>query len=642
MSQGGVCAGAVPKQAASLWPAALIAAAVAYVYGQGVFFDFINLDDPDYFLNRPELHSGLTFSGLAWAFTESVRVTGFYFPLTWTAIMAGISLFGLDPGWFHYVSLCLHAVASILVYRLAGLALGRVWPAFCVGLVFAMHPTRVESVLWAVELKDLLCAVFSLSALLAHCRFGDLGRGKWLSLILFGCALASKPAAVVVPVFMVLLDYWPLGRIGAGGGLMASLWRKGPHILLALGWSWFTLWGVRSFGALSTTAELSPLTRFAHAPIAYWAYLRQTFLPDDGSMFRPHPGPPETALALLALAGLGALLGAVVWMRRSRPQTVVGFLWFLVGLFPVIGVAQSGGQSWADRFLYLPQIGIWLAKAPLVSSAASVPAARRAERLFCLAALALAGFYTFRTLDYAPKWRDSITLYEHSMRVGGESSLLLNNIGVLYFRSGRETEALDAFLKAESLGGPTLANSRNLAACLWSLGRTAEARDAYLRVLRLAPCDGQALFMASEAASILDRKGEAQGLLLRALACKETDHQAMFGLGRLAYTAGLPDKAKEWYEKSKSVAPLDGRPWFGLGLVHRDRGDYADALAAFEKAGTLRVNPQEALFEAAKAAQRLGDREKATNYGLKAFASAPADARIREFIETLRSSDPAR
>ena len=375
------------------WPPRLLvwaalALAVLAVYAPVRSFPFVVYDDKAYVSENPAVLGGLSREGVIWAFTHSEQ--GNYVPLTWLSHMLDVELFGLDAGRHHTVNALLHLLTALLLFEALRRMTGAPAPSAFVALLFAVHPTHVESVAWVAERRDTLSAFFWMLTLLAYAGYAGPGRRRGLRyaavLAAFGLGLLAKPMLVTLPFVLLLLDFWPLRRASEGIGRLVL--EKVPLLALAGLTSAAAVWTQGAVGAMATLEQLPLAARVANALLSYAAYLGKTLWPVDLAVFYPYALEMPLAKTAAALGLLVALSAAALLQWRSRPYLAVGWLWYLGTLLPVIGIVQIGSQSMADRYTYLPTIGIAIAIAWGAADLASGrPRARRA--LAAAAALAL-------------------------------------------------------------------------------------------------------------------------------------------------------------------------------------------------------------------------------------------------------------
>ncbi|MAB80544.1 MAG: hypothetical protein CMJ89_14420 [Planctomycetes bacterium] len=463
------------------------------IYGRTCWFDFVNYDDPEYVTQNAVVLDGWTREGVRWAFTETR--TGNWIPLTWLSHMLDIELFGLRAGAHHLVNALLHTLNTLLLFFALKALTRRSGPSLAVAVLFCLHPQRVESVAWISERKDLLAGAFFFGSLWFYAGFArhkSLPRLLFLALLMT-LGLLSKSMLVTLPCVFVLLDAWPLGRFGspaqgARPGWVLSLREKGLFFAVAVAFAFRTFFAQENEGAVSTLEGLSLLQRLANSGLAYFAYLEKTFWPFDLAVFYPHPvflnENPLTALYLPGFAALFSIAAVTVLAcRRFRrfPPLCVGWLWFVAMLVPVIGWVQVGEQAFADRYAYLPLIGIYIA---LVFQADLFLAAHPHRVRLASAALGvIAAALVLRTWDQTAHWRNSQTLFRHALAVTTDNYVAHNNFGLTLLEEGRIKEAGSHFERATELYPGYLQATYNLGLTLQHRRRFDEAIAAYRRVL---------------------------------------------------------------------------------------------------------------------------------------------------------------
>jgi tetratricopeptide (TPR) repeat protein len=426
----------------------LLAALVFGAFGGALGNGFVWFDDHGYVYENPAVTAGLTKAGLRWAFTTTHMYN--WHPLTWLAHMADVELYGLEPAGHHLSSLLLHAANAMLLFFFLRRATDSGPAALAAAALWAVHPLRAESVVWISERKDVLAALFGLLALLAYVR--PAGRGRMLgTAVAFAASLLAKPAWVTLPCLLLLLDAWPLGRWPRTPAWKLVL-EKAPLWLLAAGSCAMTMAAQSAGGAVKSFAALPVGARLVNAAIAAVQYLRALVWPVDLAAFYPYPagGASAAAVAGAAVLLLALTALAVVYARRA-PWGLVGWLWFLGALVPMIGLVQVGGQAWADRYSYLPHIGLALALAggwvgtPLrgVRSNGQTDASERRPYLAIWPILAglLVAVLVWLAHAQTAIWRDTETLFRHALAVTRDNWLIHFNLANRYQLDGRRAEA---------------------------------------------------------------------------------------------------------------------------------------------------------------------------------------------------------
>jgi hypothetical protein len=463
--------------------------------------DFVNYDDDTYVTANPHLDGSGTSEFVRWAFTTFTAAN--WHPLTWLSHALDVALFGRDPRGHHFVGLLLHAANAVLLLLLLRSMTGALWPSAFVAGVFGVHPLHVESVAWVAERKDLLAALFLWLALLAYRR--HLARRSapryLLVLLLHALGLAAKPMLVTVPVVLLLLDAWPLGRLrtrtsseSAGGPRESAarvLAEKLPFLALSLASVVVTFAAQARGGALKSLDEYPLPLRAGNATVSVVRYLALALWPSDLAVFYPHPGATLGAATVLAAAALVAAI-TVLALRaaRRRPHLAAGWFWFLVTLSPVLGVVQVGAQAMADRYTYVPLTGVTIAAA--WGAAALTRRHRRARALTGVAGAAILVLLGMGARRQAGTWNSSVTLFEHALAVTRDNYVAHDNLAIALSLQGRTREALLHALQAQRLH-PDREPRR-----LVELGRAllgqrlyAEAEEVLGVAARLRPADVQ-------------------------------------------------------------------------------------------------------------------------------------------------------
>jgi len=447
---------------------------------------FVHFDDPDYVTANPIVQQGITQGGVAWAFTTAHA--GNWFPLTWLSHMLDVALFGLDPRGHHATSVVLHALSAVLLFDLLRRGTGSSWRSALAAALFAWHPLRVESVAWVAERKDVLSvalALLSMRAWVLHTTRG--GRGSYAaSFGWFALGLLAKPMLVTLPFLLVVLEVWPLRRIRlvpvaeALREVARSLAGKLPFLALSIAASAVTLLVQR--GA-ATSLEVLPLSsRLANAILSTVVYLRQFVWPVDLAAIYPHPGSIPGPLLIAALALLLAVTALAVARARRDPSLLAGWCWFLGSLVPVIGLVQVGAQAHADRYTYLPSIGLCWAVAWALPDAS--PLARRASAVLAAAACIALAVTTTRQV---PVWQDGVRLFAHAAAVVPDNTPALLHLGNAWAAADRLPEAADAYREALAIDPTSAEANHHLGLVLARQRRDAEASRHFEAAIRLDP-----------------------------------------------------------------------------------------------------------------------------------------------------------
>jgi Flp pilus assembly protein TadD len=415
-----------------------LTAIVWTVFGQALRYDFVNFDDDRYVYENEHITAGVTVEGLRWFLTHSHA--NLWHPLTTLSHMVDCQIYGVKPAGHHFTNFLLHNVAAVLLFLLLGNMTGSLWRSAFVAAIFAVHPMRVESVAWIAERKDVLSGVFfilTLAAYLRYVRGPSVGRYITMSIFL-ACGLMSKATFVTVPLVLLLLDYWPLARMNERSAGPLLLLEKIPLFLLSGVAALITVFAQTV--TMATLDQLPLLPRLKNAVVSLVLYLRQTFWPTDLAVFYPHP---HDQLNIWLVSICAALLVAItlfaIFVRQKHPYLLVGWFWFLILVAPVTGIFQAGLQARADRFTYLPHIGISIA---IAWSCADLTQQWRNRQLILAAAatfiIAACAVLAFKQTRY---WRDSVTLWRHAVAATSENQTARQNLAAALWTIGKTDEA---------------------------------------------------------------------------------------------------------------------------------------------------------------------------------------------------------
>ncbi len=569
-----------------------LVALVALLYVPTARYDFV-FDDIAIVVENPHVTAGLTREGVGWAFTDT-DVN--WHPLTWISHMLDTTLFGPGPGGRHLTNVAFHAVNSALLLRVLHAMTGAFWPAAVVAALFAVHPLRVESVAWISERKDVLAVFFWLLTMLAYVAYARRPVvGRYLVVVaLFALGLMAKATLVTLPVALLLLDVWPLGRWSDRRSARRLLAEKVPLLFLSAAVSAATVLAQHQGGAAQSVAMLPLVPRVENALVAYVTYLGMAIWPTRLACFYPHPAigavAASSALPGAAIGAALALIGismCVFGVARRRPYVAVGWLWYLITLLPNIGLVQVGQQAMADRFTHIPLLGIFVLVVWAVRDlVAERPGARRAVAVGT--AVVLCG-YAAVTWFQVRTWRDSETLYRHALRVTVDNHLAHQNLGNAFLRKGKVAEAklhLEAAVRIQ----PTIANAQNnLGAALLQEGDYRAATAHFAAALRIDPSLagahnnlGIALFDQGQFRAAADH-------FARAIEVQPDYAEAHNGLGNALLRQGRRREAAAAYAEALRLRPRYADPYSGLGVMFFEEGDLPQAAAHFERA--LEVDP---------------------------------------------------
>ncbi len=553
---------------------AVLLAAVLAVFGQAREFGFAALDDPAYVKENRFVRDGITGEGIAWAFTTFEQ--GNWHPLTWVSLMVDAELGGADASAFHRTNVLLHALSSILLFLVLDAMTGLAWRSAFVAALFALHPLRAESVVWIAERKDVLGALCFVATLAAYARYAARPSRPRFALVAACLALGllAKPMLVTVPFVLLLLDIWPLRRIDLAspierirGEAPRLLREKVPLLLLVAASSFVTVVAQDRGGALRTFERYPLRERAANAAVSYVAYVRRTLWPADLAVYYPHPQGSLPATQVAASALLLALVTAgVVLVARRRPYATVGWLWYVGTLVPVIGIVQVGGQASADRYTYIPHIGLFLAIAWGVPDLVGrlLPAGRPERRaLLAVPAVAAVSLLAWRAHAQVAYWRSNVTLFQRALEVTRENALAHDCLGNALFRDGKLEEAAAQYREALRINPQYGDAHGNLGATLMNQGKLADAESHLREAVRIDPRHARSHL--NLALILLERKAldESAAHLREAVRFKPDLEVAWRTLGAVEAQRGRTDDARLALSKALELDPADreAREW---------------------------------------------------------------------------------
>ncbi len=607
--QKGIAAGAC---------AVLVLACIA-IYGQTLSHEFINLDDDLYVTDNPHVQSGLGWANAGWAFTTERAM--YMHPLTWVSHMLDCSLYGLHPWGHHLTNLLFHAAASVLLFLALRLLTGRLWPSAAVAALFAVHPLHVESVAWVSERKDVLSAFFWMLALGAYGLYVRRGGAvRYAAVVVaFVLGLMSKPMVVTLPFVLLLLDYWPVNRVDRAAPLSVMARRtawlaleKTPLFLITVLSCVSTLVMQVRGNNLSFGENVPFAARGANAVVVYVLYLVKTVWPSGLALFYPHP----LARPLWQVAGATVALAAITLFclrhARRRPYLIVGWLWYLGTLVPVIELVQAGKFSHADRYTYIPLIGVFIMAAWGVADLAAVWHVPR--RVVSVASGITLVLLTVCAGVQTGHWRNNDTLFNHAIAVGQGSSHAFNILGALEMGRGHHEKARAYLTRAVDLD-PENANALNNLGKLAMDEKRYEDAEVFLkRALDVDPKCFNALFNMGVLALGRGRHDEARSYLEKALSLNPDYVDALYNLGMVALGQTHYDEARTCFEKALGLNPKHVNALNNLGVCLIYQGQYEQAQHCLRK--VLEIDPQHvsALENLGGVLAQLGHREEADGY----------------------------
>jgi len=560
----------------------LVVATLA-VYNQVRHFEFVNFDDPEYVTENNHVRAGLTWDGTVWAF-RSLEAAN-WFPLTWLSHMADSQLFGLRSGWHHWTNVLLHTLAALVLFAALKRMTGALWRSAFVAFLFALHPMHVESVAWVAERKDVLSGLFWCLALWCYARYAERPSLEryWPVVAAFCLGLMSKPMTVTLPFVLLLLDLWPLRRAFR----MAILWEKIPLMALAAGESLVTFLAQEQGRAVRSLSTVPFGLRLENALISYVVYIARMFWPAHLAVFYPysHDLPAWSAVGAGAvLAGISIL---VVRRRRTAPYLAVGWFWYLGTLAPVIGLIQVGGQSSADRYTYLPMIGL-----TIMLAWGATDLFKRQPRALAVAAVAACSACVLLTFQQISYWANSGTLFRHAVEVTSDNYIAHNNLADYYLIHRRNEEARVQVNEALRLK-PGYPEARvNLATVLTRMGKLSDAEREYHVAMAFQPANVEAHAGLGVALATQGRIAEALREFQEVVRLSPGYAEGHYSLGRVLAAMGRTDEAMAEFREAVHLRPDHAEAHHSLGITLAGRGRLTEAIAEFT--AEARLKPDDA------------------------------------------------
>jgi tetratricopeptide (TPR) repeat protein len=609
-----------------------LAVAIWLVFGQTTHYEFVNFDDNTYIYENSIVQQGVTVGGLHWALT-TVHASNWH-PLTWFSHMLDCQFYGLKAGGHHLTNVLLHTATAILLFLILRGMTGFLWRSAFVAAVFALHPLRVESVAWVAERKDVLSGLFFLLTIAAYVRYVRRpwapGRYALVGLLLV-LALMSKPMVVTLPFVLLLLDYWPLKRFPPPDGHWIP-WRliieKLPLLILSGAACITTI-----FAQEEAISSLSLPVRTGNAVVSYVIYFGQLIYPVKLAAFYPHP---ESGLApwkiIAALVLLLAVTAGAAFVRRKQPWLLMGWLWYLGMLVPVIGILQVGLQSHADRYTYLPQIGLVLALTWLVAEGSS--GWRHRRMVLSVGATVILAALMVSAHEQTAYWRNSESLWTHALACTKGNVTAHVNLGNALLQRGATDEAVSQFQQAlqiaddadahVSLGYALIQQGKmddamrhfqlalaikpryaqahnNLGDILAQKGRVAEAIAQFEKALQIKPDYAEAHYNFGNALVQQGREDEAITQFQQALQIKPEYAEACYNLGNTLFQKGETDRAIADYQQALHIKPEYANASYNLGVILVQRGRLDEAIVQFRKVLQLKPGNAKAHYNLADA-----------------------------------------
>jgi protein O-mannosyl-transferase len=574
----------------------LLAAVTAIAYFGVSHHQFVNYDDNCYVTDNRHVQAGVTWAGLEWAFCRLQGEHTYWHPLTWVSHMVDCELFGLKPAGHHLVSLFFHMLNTVIVFLVFQRMTKAFWRCAVLAALFALHPLQVDSVAWVAERKNLLSACFWLLTIWAYVRYAEVQNGAsasslqppatgnthraaryyLLSVFFFALGLMCKPVLVTLPFVLLLLDYWPLQRLRPASlkttapALVRLVWEKAPLFLLAGVSSLITIAAHRNLGALGDVSQAPLSLRAANACVSYVRYIGKTIFPAKLAVLYPYPTAwPGWEVALCGLL-LIAISGLALRMVRSRPYLFVGWCWFLGVLVPFIGLIQAGEQAMADRYMYVPIIGLLLLV--VWGLDALLDCWPRKPRWLAGAATVVLGGCLVCTVIQLRHWQDSEKLFRHAIEVTSGNYNAYDGLGSALDASGRGEEALACYAESVRLQPRYPEGQYNLGTALLKRGRLDEAVQHLAAAVKNNPAFAHAYINLGKALIEQGKPDEAAVHLAKAVRLTSVDPEAQYNLGTVLVMQAKADEAIACFSEALRLNPNYGDAHLNLGVTLMRQG----------------------------------------------------------------------
>ncbi len=607
--------------------------ATAAVYWQVNDFSFVNLDDPLYVTGNRHVKDGLTLKNIIWAFTDATEITNYWAPLTWLSILLDFELYGMNAGGYHVTNLLFHLLNTLLLLFVFHKMTGDLWQSAFIAAMFSLHPLHVESVAWVTERKDVISTFFWILTMWAYCSYSKSHHIKpyLLAIFYFIMGLMAKPMLVTLPFVLLLLDFWPLRRLQLSPPapfmkkILSLSWEKMPFFLLIPAASIAAFLTQQRGGVISSLSLIPISLRAENVVVSYAAYLWKMFWPFNLSAIYPYPESLPIGLVAASLCVL-VLISAIAFLTINKaPWFIVGWLWYVGTLVPVIGIVVIGPHAMADRFTYVPLIGIFLIIAYGVpellkknQNRKTVLAAATSVLIACLLSA------TWNQVGY---WRDSFTLFKHALEVTEKNPLahlnmgnaLLdqgdleearrhyaaslqifpdsdeahNNLGTIFMRKGEINQAIEHHSQALRINPDSVSALNNLGNALKKAGRTDEAIECYTKALKIQPDSAELNFNLGLLLSNSGRQNEAIQHFSRALQIDRTFALAHNSIGNAFMKLNQVEKAMIHFSKALETNPSLYTAHFNMGQAFEKLGKTSDAIKHFKLA--LQINTDYAM-----------------------------------------------
>jgi Flp pilus assembly protein TadD len=617
---------------------------------------FVDYDDFQYVVENPHVQSGLTWEGVIWAFTTTYMSN--WHPLTWLSHMTDCQIYGMNAGGHHFTNLLFHVANTLFLFIALKRMTKALWRSAFVAAVFALHPLHVESVAWVAERKDILSTLFWMLTMLTYVLYVECPGYVRYSLVLlsFTLGLMAKPMLVTLPFVLLLLDYWPLQRVRMKGSkegdkpqsytpnnnpdqkriLFRLIGEKAPFFLLAAASSVVTFLAQQSGGSVRSLDVLPIQIRVANAVISYIAYIGKMIWPSKLAVFYPHTGMPPTwqiAVATLLLACISVL---VTWIARRSPYALVGWLWYLGTLVPVIGLVQVASLSMADRYTYVPLIGLFIIIGWSFHEVVARRPYRRVVSGTSIGALLVALIICSRM--QVRHWRNSVSLFQHTVDVTTDNYYPQYILGKALARQGKLDEAISNYAKALQMAPSYAEVYFSLGVALAEQGKLEEAISNYAKALHIKPNYAESLNSLGFALARQGRFQEAISRYSEALRIRPDYASAHNNLGIALAEQGRLEEAISNYSNAIRTRPTFAEAHNNLGVALARQGNLDEAIGHFSKAVRIQSDYAEAHNNLGVALARQGKSDKAFGHFSEAVRIKPDYSQASNNLRILREA----
>jgi len=603
------------------------------VYYPVLDYDFVNFDDPLYLEENRFVPMGLSKESIIWAFTDGISTTGYWAPLTLLTLLLDYQIYGMQAGGYHLTNLLLHCITTLLLFLFFRRITGALWSSFLVAILFAIHPLHVESVAWVSARKDVLSTLFWILTLWAYAKYTESpGTGRYtIALILFICGLTAKPMLVTLPLILLLLDYWPLGRFPVSGaasrhislrnyrGLIVE---KLPFIIIALVAALGAYIGQRAVGTVTPLTGIGLGTRISNTLVAYSGYLKDMFWPVNLAVLYPHPGDLPVWMPLLSAVLLCGITIVVLHRTATWPFLFFGWFWYLLTLLPVSGIVVIGPHTTADRYTYVPLIGLFVMiawSAPKLM--ANLPGKKIWLATSSVVALSLLTVLTHKQIQH---WESSGTLFKHTLEITKNNPISHNNLGLALEKRGHIDDAIVHYREALRIKPDYPLAYNNMGNALLKQGKIDDAVRHYREALRLKPDYAKA---HNNLGTALQEQGHSDDALQhyrKALRLKPAYEGAHNNLGLALEKRGHIDDAIKHYLEALRLKPGSQTAHNNIGNALLKQGRVEGAIKHYREALRLKPDYEEAHNGLASAFYQKGDFKMAIKHFRKAIEINPS------------------